>query len=86
MRSHSLKCWPRYFERLRSGEKKFEFRKNDRDFQVGDQLVLNEWTDPAGPFTGRWARYRVTYVLTDVDGLASGWCVLSLDLDTWGPQ
>ena len=43
---HELKTWPEFFTETRSGRKKFELRRNDRDFRVGDQLLLKEW-DPA---------------------------------------
>lgn len=43
--THSLKCWPSYFEDVRSGRKPFEVRKDDREpmFREGDWLVLNEF-------------------------------------------
>lgn len=37
---HELKILPEYFEAVTSGRKQFEIRKNDRDFKVGDQLIL----------------------------------------------
>ena len=45
MKTHDLKVWPEYYRALISGAKKFELRKNDREFQVRDQLLLREW-DP----------------------------------------
>lgn len=45
---HELKIWPKYYCRVRSGEKTFEVRDNDRDFQRGDIVVLNEY-DPEIP-------------------------------------
>lgn len=35
---HELKIAPEYFKDVRTGLKKFEIRKNDRDFKVGDRL------------------------------------------------
>jgi hypothetical protein len=43
---HYLKTLPVYFDAVRRGDKTFEIRKNDRDFQTGDTLVLKEF-DPA---------------------------------------
>lgn len=40
MKQHILKTEPEYWEAQRSGKKNFEVRKNDRDFEVGDILVL----------------------------------------------
>ena len=45
MRYHRLKTLAPYWERVQSGEKTFEIRKNDRDFQVGDILEL-EYYNP----------------------------------------
>ena len=40
---HELKCYSQYFQRIVTGQKTFEIRKNDRDFQVGDTLILREF-------------------------------------------
>jgi ASC-1-like (ASCH) protein len=40
---HRLKTWPEYFEALLSGKKTFEIRKNDRDYQVNDLLLLQKY-------------------------------------------
>lgn len=40
---HNLKTWPEYFRAVRNREKTFELRFNDRDFKVGDVLLLQEF-------------------------------------------
>lgn len=44
-KTHELKTLPVYFDAVLRGDKTFEVRKNDRDFQTGDVLVLREY-DP----------------------------------------
>jgi len=46
MTVHDLKIYPEYWEDIATGKKTFEVRKNDRDYQVGDLLLLRKF-DPA---------------------------------------
>ena len=41
---HELKLLTEYYNRILMGQKTFEIRRNDRDFQVGDVLVLREFS------------------------------------------
>lgn len=41
--THSLKVVPPYFQAVFDQDKTFEVRRNDRGFQRGDLLILNEW-------------------------------------------
>ncbi len=43
MKKHELKLLTKYFKDVEIGLKTFELRKNDRDFQVGDTLILKEY-------------------------------------------
>ena len=48
---HAVKCWPKYFSPLYSGEKNFEVRRNDRPYRVGDILAVNEFIpESADPY------------------------------------
>lgn len=42
MKKHYLKIEKKYLERILSGEKTVEIRFNDRDYQRGDLLVLED--------------------------------------------
>ncbi|MDB4378293.1 DUF3850 domain-containing protein [bacterium] len=59
---HELKTWNEYFEETLMGHKTFEIRKNDRNFQKGDVLILKEWDNFRKTFTGRKLSRDVTYV------------------------
>lgn len=39
---HRLKILPEYFEAQKNKVKTFEIRKNDRNFKIGDRLMLYE--------------------------------------------
>lgn len=92
MTTHTLKCWTQYYcATIDRFEKLFECRLNDRNFQKGDTLILQEVVAgnklPGSPvavgdeivFTGRQCQARVTYVLTNFAGLRAGYVVLGLD-------
>jgi hypothetical protein len=49
---HELKIWPQFYKPVSEGRKTFEIRKNDRGFQAGDWVSLNEWEPSAGCYTG----------------------------------
>lgn len=57
---HELKILPEYFEAVVSGNKRFEIRKNDRGYKVGDILRLNEYED--GKYTGNFHVAEITYI------------------------
>ena len=46
--THELKCHPKYLRRVADGSKTFEIRKDDRDYQVGDVLMLKEYDPEKG--------------------------------------
>jgi hypothetical protein len=75
---HDLKCVPPYFEDMKTGNKAFAFRKNDRNFQVDDQLLLREYVPGVG-YTGRIELRNVRYILTSGFGLPEGYCIMGLN-------
>jgi len=62
-RTHSLKTWPEYFQKVKSGEKNFEVRIDDRNYKVRDTLVLREWCPDKGVFTGKYLTREISYIL-----------------------
>ena len=87
MRTHSLKTLPPYWERVQTGEKTFEIRKNDRDFQVGDILEL-EYYDPNKQIVVGYnfncppiIAAVVKYVFCGGQyGLETGYCIMSIEI------
>lgn len=77
MKVHELKTYPQYFRKTLYGKKNFEIRLNDRDFKVGDVILLREWLGTK--FSGREIRGVITYILDDkFIGLEKGYVAISL--------
>ena len=72
-----LKILTEYFDAVASGAKKAEYRYNDRDYAVGDVLILREYQD--GGYTGRKVCVRITHILTERYGIPDGWAILSIE-------
>lgn len=65
---HNLKLQRKYADRIIDGQKTFEVRLNDRDYQVGDIIIFNtvENDRPEEPVTHKIndKEYEITYVHT----------------------
>ena len=75
---HVLKCWPAAYDATRDGRKLFEYRFDDRDYEVGDQLVLLQWDPHAELYSGDGILMDVTYVLRGRHGVPAGHCVMGI--------
>lgn len=75
---HLLKTWPQYFGAVGASSKQFELRRNDRDFKVGDAVVLMEWSPETERYTGRILYRSISYLVTDGPWLAEGYAALGL--------
>ena len=77
--AHTLKCWPVQFHAVVNGLKPFELRLIDREFKVGDILILEEY-DPSteNSYTGLSCSREITYILKDFAGLQPGFCIMGL--------
>lgn len=60
---HQVKCEHQFFEDVIRGNKLFEIRKNDRNYQVGDYLAMNELTEDKTEYTRRSAMFVIDYVM-----------------------
>lgn len=76
---HYLKTWPEYFNDVVIGIKQFELRKNDRDFKVGDYLLLRDWNPDTKKYSGRQTVKAVTYILKGGNfGLEDGFVIMGI--------
>jgi hypothetical protein len=78
MTEHELKTWPGPFSAVLDGSKRFEWRKYDRDFHVGDTLLLREWDNDKEDYTGRAVSVECLYMISNVFGIPKGYCVMSI--------
>lgn len=79
---HELKIVAPFFRDVKEGKKLWELRYNDRDYQVGDQLLLKEYVASEHRFTGDELLVDVVYIYEaaegDPYGLPPDWCVMSI--------
>ena len=73
---HELKIDRDYFISIVQGKKTFEVRKNDRDFQLGDLLALNETYD--GKYTGDAVLAVVKYILDTPEYCKDGFVIMGI--------
>lgn len=75
---HDLKVLREFYPEILRKAKTFEIRKDDRDFMVGDTLLLRE-IDSVG-YTGRACRRKINFILADAGkyGLKKGYVILAI--------
>lgn len=89
MTQHELKLNDKYFDAVKSGRKTFEIRYNDRDFHIGDILLMYRADDEGEPVFNSsgyrdWVRCTVEYIITDLEspfGLKEGFVVLGIRIE-----
>lgn len=82
---HDLKIAPQYFDAVADGSKPFEVWFNDRNYKVGDVLMLREYVEQQGHYTGRWLERLVTYVLDNKNFCKEDLVILGLSESTARP-
>jgi ASC-1-like (ASCH) protein len=78
--THDLKCFSEYYSAIKNRVKKFELRFNDRNYKVGDTLILREFDPIDERFTGEQLSVVVLYVfyITDLITNSNDWVILSM--------
>lgn len=73
---HQVMVGKTHFEDVCNEKRTFELVKNDQDYREGQILELMAYTE--GTFTGQSARFLVTYILEDFEGLMDGYCIMAI--------
>lgn len=77
---YEVKSWPWFFEPMVAGNKKHDMRdKRDRDYCVGDRMLLREFDPRTGEYSGREAVAYITYITDNVTPCAMSSNALSRD-------
>jgi hypothetical protein len=83
---HKLKCWTKFFDPIHRGEKRHDLRRaTDRNFRIGDHLMLQEFDPEANRYTGRNQLVEITYITSSEEpcalseiALNPDFCILSI--------
>lgn len=78
MKEVHKKILPEYFNAIKKWDKSFEIRKDEDDIEVGDILVLEEWS---GEYSGFAEKRKVSYILRNAPqfGLMEGYCIIGFE-------
>lgn len=81
--THYLKTWTDMFWEIKYGNKTFDVREiRDRNFQVGDNLIFEEYDPIREEYMHGVIGSKVTYILTGEKwGIKDGYCVMGLKLE-----
>jgi len=84
--THKVKSWTAFFQAFKTGAKKHDMRDlKDRDYKVGDILILQEYDPFKGEYTGEELTRQITYITSrdtpcafSSAALDRDYCILSL--------
>lgn len=79
MTIHHVKSWAHFYDAIELGLKTHDLRKNDRDYKVGDTLVLQRYDNIRGCYTGEELPVEVTYITSKTVPCAFSSAVLPAD-------
>lgn len=79
-RIHELKTWEPYYTDVFMGHKNFELRKNDRNFKVGDKVILKQYDPIKKEYSGKNLARTIIYILEGGSlGLEEGYVILNIE-------
>lgn len=86
MTTHKAKSWTHFYQAITAGEKTHDLRDmKDRNYRVGDTLILQEYDPFKGDYTGNECKVKITYITSQntpcafsSSVLQEGYCILSI--------
>ena len=79
MKIHELKTWPEEFVVVVNGFKRFEFRKDDRGFEIGDVLLLKCYDPEEEQYLGGHQFAVVDYITKGgAFGIPKGYVIMGI--------
>lgn len=65
MTTHTVKSWAHFFDAIKAGNKLHDLRKLDRDYKVGDKLILQRYDNIEGEYTGEELEVEISYITSN---------------------
>jgi hypothetical protein len=84
---HKVKSWSHFYDAIVMGTKTHELRHDDRNYQVGDKMLLQKFDNIQGKYTGDECLVEITYITNrnkpcafSGSVLQRDYCILSIRL------
>jgi len=82
IRFHKLKTWIEFYNAViepnLERRKHLDLRLKDRDYRVGDYLLLEEYNPETKKYTGRNTWRLITHIVEDIPHLTEGYIGMSI--------
>lgn len=75
-----IKTWQDPFCDILNGIKRFEYRINDRNYLIGNILVLREYHPESNEYSGRSICAEVVSIYKDGYGIPDGYCIMGIKI------
>lgn len=77
---HVLKCVQPFLDQIIFGKKRFEVRKFDRSYAIGDTVLLVEYSPVKEVLSPKFVLLTINYFFWDSSYLSNDMCVFGFDL------
>jgi hypothetical protein len=82
---HHVKSWAQYFGPITTDQRTHDLRRNDRDYKVGDTMILEEFDPTTQKYTGQKCEVEITSMTSmsqpcavSSEALDPAFCILSI--------